>query len=154
MLPPCTLWVDPGGMTGCAWLWLAETGWAFFADEYAFLEAGQHIEDTARRYRTTLVLGIEGYHIRPDKPQTDAASAIEMIGVAKYHGLANGARIIIAEPRSPNESDQEKLRALGWWVPGKDDAQSAGCHMMRHLLRAGDLPPVFGERLSAAGLMV
>jgi len=73
MLPPCVLWMDPGMISGLAWLWAG--GESFYASEYPFAEVGGHIEDTCRQYGRGLVLGYETYKVRPDKPQTNARDA-------------------------------------------------------------------------------
>ena len=33
------------------------------------------------------------------------------------------------------------LKALGWWAPGLDDAQSAACHMLRWMMAGNMAPP-------------
>ena len=52
-------------------------------------------------------------------------------------------------PEQRKVATMDKLRMLGWWLPGKDDAQSAGQHMLAWLLRSGNLPP--RERAILAG---
>lgn len=153
MLPPCVLWIDPGGMTGLAWLWQENGGSRFWADEYPFQEAGQHIEDTCQRYGPALWIGWETYQVTRGEPQANARDAIEPIGAARYLAGKYGCRVLMeGERHTPKPHEREWLQAAGWWVPGKNDAQSAACHMMRWLLRAGQMPPEVTDRVS--GVMV
>lgn len=149
MLPPCVLWIDPGGMTGLAWLY--ESGAAFYADEFGFQDAGEQIESTCIRWGPALFIGWERYWIDRNRPQTDAASAIEVIGVARWHAQRARCHILPeANPYTPKPPDRAQLEAIGWWVKGKDDAQSAACHMLRWLRKTGNLPPAVAQRLSEA----
>ena len=142
MLPPVVLWIDPGLMTGLAWLWAAPGGYEFHADEFGFMEAGTSIESTCMTYGQNLWVGWERYTIDQRRPQTNAADAIEMIGVARRLATTHLCRILTpGQQHTPKPFDRERLQALGWWVPAKKDAQSAACHMMLWLLRTGQMPP-------------
>lgn len=151
MLPPCVLWIDPGGDTGLAWLWLEDGTRKFWATEYPFAEACQAIEDTCRLYGPALFVGWETYQVRAGEPQHNARDAIEPIGMARWCAIKHGCHILQEAARhTPDRDDQEWLRAAGWWVPGKDDAQSAAAHMRRWLLRSGQMPPEVTDKVSAA----
>lgn len=127
-------------MTGLAAL--VNTGTLFYADEYGFMEAGSSIERMARYYGPNLWVGWERYTIDVRRPQTSAASAIEMIGVARRIATLNLCRILpAAQQHTPKPVDRERLRAIGWWLPGKKDAQSAACHLLSWLQREGEVPP-------------
>jgi hypothetical protein len=142
MLPPCVLWIDPGKMTGLAWLWQVNAGTSFWADEFAFQEAGQHIADTCARFGPTLAVGWETYRVDRSLPQTNARDAIEPIGVARWHAQKYGCRILPEGQRhTPTPADRQLLTRIGWWVPGKNDAQSAAWHMHNWCVRTGNLPP-------------
>lgn len=139
MLPPVVLWIDPGLMTGLSWLL---NGWDFHADEYGFMEAGTKIENTCADFGRSCWVGWERFKIGPHTPPLDAHHAIEMIGVARRYGWRNGCRILTeAQQHTPTALDQQRLKAIGWWVPGKKDAQSAACHMLSWLMRQGEVPP-------------
>jgi hypothetical protein len=141
---PVIMWVDPGKMTGLAWLL---GGVEFHADEYGFDAAADRIEHTCRRYGPTLAIGWERYTILASMPQTDAAHAIEMIGVTRRYARRGHCHILPeAAQHTPGPFDRKVLETLGWWVKGRDDAQSAAAHMLRYLMRSGTLPP----RVSAA----
>jgi hypothetical protein len=149
MLPPCVLWIDPGGMTGLAWLY--DTGRAFWCDEHDFQTACARIEDTCHRYQNTLAIGWETYQVTRREPQTNARDAIEPIGAARYLAGKHGCLVLPEAPRhTPKPHEREWLQAAGWWVRGKDDAQSAACHMYRWLLRSGQMPPGVTGRVSEA----
>lgn len=142
MLPPMVLWIDPGLMTGLAWLWGDPgQGWQFEAGEYEFEQAGHLIHSTAA-HGDLCWIGWERYDINTRLPQTDAHHAIEMIGVARYAARSRRCRVLTAaQQHTPKPLDRQRLQALGWWRPGKDDAQSAACHMLNWLLRANEVPP-------------
>jgi hypothetical protein len=147
MIHPMVMWMDPGGDSGLAWLW--DTGTRFHADEFRLPQLVYQIEDTCSRYRRYAAVGWERYFPIPGKPQTNAADAIEPIGVLKSAAIRYGCTILKpAEPRTPDASEHQQLEAIGWWVPGKDDAQSAAGHMLRYCRRSGNLPPAVAAILS------
>lgn len=140
MLPPAVLWIDPGLMTGFARL---ESGIYFSADEREFMDAGHLIVGITAYYGASLAIGWERFTIFEDThkltPQPEAA---EIIGLARYHATANRCRILPdAAPGERKPATMAMLRKIGWWVPGKDDAQSAAQHMLAWLLRTDEVPP-------------
>lgn len=137
MLPACVLWIDPGGMSGLARL--EDHGQKFHAGEWGFQDACTRIGGLAQHYRSSLWIGWERYRIDVSRPQDDAYDAIGVSRVAEFLGNAHGCRIL--DPQDPgdrNVASPAMLRQMGWWVPGKDDAQSAAQHMAAWLMR---LPP-------------
>jgi hypothetical protein len=144
-LPPAVLWIDPGKMTGLA-LYHHPFGQANSYGEYAchefdFEAAGGHIKAFCEMYQDYLSVGWEKFTIFPKTPAADAHHAIEMIGVARYHALRYHCRILTpAAPEQRKMATREMLEAIGWWVPGKDDAQSAAQHLLAWLLRTGNTP--------------
>jgi hypothetical protein len=142
LLPPCVLWMDPGMITGLAWLWLTDAGLppGFHTDEYPFAEVGDHVEDTCRRFGQGLVLGYETYKVRPNMPQTNARDAMEPIGVLRHYGLRYGCRIVHADPGDRLVMTRAILTAFGWWPKGKKDAASATQHLAAWCLRENCLP--------------
>ena len=148
MIWPVVMWIDPGLDSGIAWLW--ESGTMFAAMEFRFNEAADQIEDTCSRFGPSCAVGWEAYHPRPDKPQTNAADALEVIGVARRYATKHRCYILRpAEPCTPKTHDRLELEAIGWWVPGKDDAQSAANQMLKWCRRSGNLPPREAAILSA-----
>lgn len=136
-LPPVVLWCDPGGMTGIA----IYSGGHFAADEYAFQDACFLVDGWCMANGKGLWIGWERYAPIPGRPQKDAHTALEPIGVMRYLATLHGCRILPeAQQHTPDRADRERLQALGWWVPGKDDAQSAAAHMLRWMMREHLLP--------------
>jgi hypothetical protein len=137
---PVVLWIDPGQMTGIAWLY--ESGTQFRAAEYDFFGAAMRIEQTALQFGPVCAMGWERYTIRPGVPQTNAYDAIGMIGAARYFATRYRCHILDpAPPMTPTPHDRRRLEAIGWWTPGKDDAQSAASHMLKWLERSRNVPP-------------
>lgn len=149
MIWPTVMWIDPGDMTGIAWLLAGGT--SFQVDEYPFNDAAFQIEQWCAAHQGTLAIGWERYTIRRDKPQTHAYDALGIIGCARYFSAKYGChQLPPAEQHTPKTFERKQLEAIGWWVPGKDDAQSAANHMLRYLRRSGNLPPREAAILSAA----
>jgi hypothetical protein len=136
------LWADPGGMTGVAVWWPvpgAEPG--FIAAEYDFTTAASQVDEVCKHFGDRLDVGWEDFIIRPKTPPSDAHHALEMIGVIRWAMLRNGCRQIgPAQPEQRKAATRDMLEAIGWWRPGKDDAQSAAAHMLSWMLRTGQVP--------------
>lgn len=141
MLPPAVMWVDPGGMTGIALYTRFES--KLEVDEYPFQRAGEVIWNYLRHFRGNIAVGWERFTILPDTHKlTPQPEAIEVIGVTRFLAMSFSARMLTpANQHTPDKLDQARLKALGWWRPGKDDAQSAAAHMLNWMLREGELPP-------------
>ena len=141
MLPPVVMWVDPGGMTGIA-LYLTFEG-KLEVDEFPFQRAGEVIWNHMTHFRSALHVGWERFTILPDTHKlTPQPEAIEVIGVTRFLAGVFGCRVLSpASQHTPDKTDQARLKALGWWTPGKNDAQSAAAHMLNWMLVAGELPP-------------
>lgn len=138
-LPEYILVIDPGLITGLAWL---AHGLEFWADEFAFMEAGTNIEQVCQTYGSQLVVLWERFDIRPRTPPQNAADAIEMIGVTRRAATRALCRVLTpAGQHTPKPHERRILQALGWWVPAKNDAQSAACHLLNWLLREQIAPP-------------
>lgn len=149
MIPPFVMWCDPGLMTGLSWLWAG--GICHYAAEWDFDGAADQIERSCEQLGPQLSVGWEAYHIRVNLPQTHAHTAIEMTGVIKRYARKHGC--VLLEPADPAErkkATRAMLVQLGWWVPGKDDAQSAAQHMLAWLMRTGNLPPHVSAVVSEA----
>jgi len=147
VIAPLVLWIDPGGMTGLA-VYEAVSG-GFEADEFEFHEACSRIEWYCQTFRGTLAIGWERYTPRPDKPQTNAADALCPIGVARYVSRKYRCLVLPEGPQmTPKTADRKLLADIGWWVPGKNDAQSAAHHMLKWMMRSGNVPPAIGEKVS------
>lgn len=138
-LPPAVLWIDPGKDTGLAFY--ARHSSSFMATEGPFMYAAMAIEDVCGRWQSALSVGWEQFTIRPTTPPADAHHAIEMIGVARLWAMRHGCTILTAATQEQRKvATQEMLEALGWWLPGKDDAQSAAQHALAWMMRSNALP--------------
>jgi hypothetical protein len=147
MLPPAVLWIDPGGMTGLA---RYEHG-QFTVDERPFEPACGLIWYMTAYYGPRLWVGWERYKPLPGKPQTNAADALEVIGVARFSAIEHDCVVLPeAAPGDRLTATMARLKAIGWWAPGKDDAQSAAQHMLAWMERVGEVPPREREILRAA----
>lgn len=144
------LWIDPGKMTGLA-LYVPElaakdhqmAGFppGFWAAEEEFERAGDHIEGITMRWNITMRAGWEHFRVHSRTPGDDAHHAIEMIGVARRAIMKAGC--VQLGPAMPDQRLVAKpalLEAVGWWLPGRDDAQSAAQHMLAYMLRTGMVP--------------
>lgn len=138
------LWIDPGKMTGLA-VWMPAgsslPGHEFWADEFEFMMAGNQIESICAWYGPSLRAGWEHFYVHEKTPGDDAHHAIEMIGVARraitrYQCVQVGP----AQPKQRLMATPRMLEAIGWWLPGKDDAQSAAQHLLAYMLRTGNVP--------------
>ena len=141
MLPPVTMWIDPGLMTGIAVYYRYEN--KFEVDEYPFQRAGEVLWHRMSHFGSSIAVGWERFTIGPETHKlTPQAEAVEIIGVARF--LAGVWRCRLLTPAAPGDRDtatMAMLEKLGWWLPGKDDAQSAAQHMLAWMLRANELPP-------------
>lgn len=133
-------------MTGLAVL----VGTAFWADEYPFQLTGSWIESMCVSWRDHLAIGWERFIIDAGThKKTRQPEAMEIIGVARYFAARYGCQILTpADPHTPDKADQAALKALGWWVPGKNDAQSAAAHLLNWLIRANCLPAEYATVLA------
>jgi hypothetical protein len=121
----------------------------FYADEHPFQDAGNAIHVLAMAYGSGLALGWERFIIGPQTHKlTSQPEAMQMIGVCRWLAGFYGCRVLPpAQQHSPTKTEQAALRAIGWWVAGKDDAQSAACHMYRWMKARNELPPAVRQAL-------
>jgi hypothetical protein len=121
----------------------------FEADEFAFTAACARIENMCELYRNRLWMGYERFDITSNTHKmTRQDDALHVIGVCRYLAQKWDVRLLEpAQQASPTTAERAKLKALGWWVPGKDDAQSAAAHLLRYLVREREVPPREAEIL-------
>ena len=137
--PLAVLWIDPGLATGFAGLDHGQ----FWADEFDWNAACDKITGYANYYRSMLYIGWERFTIRPDthkmSPQPEA---YEFPGVIRYINHVYGCPLLSpAQPSERNVATPAMLKAIGWWTPGKDDAQSATQHLLACMIRSYCVPP-------------
>lgn len=137
------LWIDPGKMTGLAFWAPWHQEWITEIDEHDFMSAAERISGYCAVHRSWLLVGWEHFTIgaRTHQKTADAHHAIEMIGVARLAAQFHGCQILpVAQPGDRNPATRQMLEALGWWRPGKDDAQSAAQHLLAWMLRVNRVP--------------
>jgi hypothetical protein len=150
MLPAVVLAIDPGGMTGLAvYSRLYKPGQRFWCDELPPYEACKHVEYLCSMYASSLAIFWERFTIgqaTAKMTRKGVNQTIEVIGVCRYMALRHECQTLMEAPQAtPSATEQVVLRKLGWWVPGKNDAQSAAGHMYRWMLRSGNAPPAVLE---------
>jgi hypothetical protein len=145
---PAILAIDPGLITGIATLQMGE----FRATELPFQEACRTIHGLCARWAGSLSVGWERFDITPGTHKlTRQPEAVQVIGVARYFAELHGCRVLPPfGQHTPDAADRARLQAIGWWVPGQDDAQSAACHLLRLLLADGTAPPGVVAKLAEA----
>lgn len=113
----------------------------FWTTEDQFLAAGDHIEGITMRWNIALRAGWEHFRVHARTPGDDAHHAIEMIGVAR-RAIAKASCVQIgpAMPDQRKPATMAMLKAIGWWLPGCDDSQSASQHLLSYMLRTGTVP--------------
>jgi hypothetical protein len=140
------MWIDPGGQTGFAWLFKG----IFGAHEVSWDEACRQLEVACQSWGSQLHIGYERFTILPSthklSPQPEA---YELPGVIKF--LTKKYGCVLLEPAQPSERlsvSTGELKALGWWTPGLDDAQSASRHLLAWLRRENCVPPALATALA------
>jgi hypothetical protein len=113
--PPQLIWIDPGGMTGMAWLFKG-ISYHFGAGEYPFGEACEKLERYCQSWAGQFWIGYEKFTILPSthklSPQPEA---YEFPGVIKF--LAARYRCTLLQPAQPSErlsATPAELKALAW----------------------------------------
>jgi hypothetical protein len=126
----------------------------FEAKELPFGLACSEVDQVCAAWTNRLAIGWEAFTINSEthkKTREGINDAMHVIGVCRYLTDKHGCRFLgEAHQHTPGPDDRDRLRRLGWWVPGKDDAQSAACHMLRWLKRSGELTPE--QRVIAYGV--
>ena len=132
--------IEGGGQTGPGGL--GDGGPSFLADESPPLEAAGRIEDTCRTWGQSLAILWERYDIRTKLPQTHAYDAIGINFTARWMAARYHCQILTpAQQHTPSTAERHELEAIGYWVKGKNDAQSAAWHLLHYLRQSGNLPP-------------
>lgn len=133
--------LDPGQTTGVALYDAYElpitapaVGTSFWSAEYDFRSVCQLIRIWTTKLQFDLDVVSEPYKI--DKAQ--APWSLEVIGVARYFSQEQtGQDLITKYGRSPGFCTDERLKALGWYRPGKRNANSATRQLLIHLVANG-----------------
>ena len=146
--PAHLLWIDPGGMTGFAWLFDGVYG----TFEHPFGESCRVLEAACQAWGPLLHIGYERFTILPSTHKLHPEpEAYEFPGVIK--AMAHKYRCVLLPPAAPSDrlmTSPAELKALGWWLPGKNDAQSAAMHLLSWMKRENCVPPELEAKLARA----
>lgn len=136
--PDVVMWLDPGLTTG--WAMLAN-GVEFSSDQCGFYPLGELVESYGRVYRRRMAISWERYIVTSGGSRTGtAAPSLETIGMVRWLCLSHDIMLLRPMPSSTRKlGSEEKLKQLGWYVPGKRHANDAAMHMLSWLLREGKL---------------
>ena len=146
MIPEHVAWIDPGGMTGIAVYSRPNVpDMQFWCDEFPFHQACERVERMCDMYGAVLAVGWERYTITGQshkKTPQGQETALKVIGWCEHMAWKRKCQVLPpAQQASPSAAERAALQRLGWWVPGKDDAQSAAAHMLRWMLASRNAPP-------------
>lgn len=134
-LPQFILGIDPGKKSGVALLDLfTETCGGV---EVPFEQYGDHIEDLIARLRPDVVC--ESFVINANTVKnTQAPWSLESLGVARFLARKYGCRFTTLAPSSAKRfATDERLRRLGWRIPGKGHLADAQRQALLHAVNAG-----------------
>lgn len=126
---PKIMTIDPGPSTGLS-LWDSDSGDGPFATILPRVEAEDFV---AERIPAVDVVIIEIFVISQGtiKKSRAGAESIEMIGMTRYLCRINDTPLLESRPADVMRfATDEKLKRIGWYVPGPDHARDA----LRHLL--------------------
>lgn len=130
------LGVDPGKKTGVALFdLLTETmvnGWEVLDDRLGFL-----LEETIAEYHPAVVS--EAFVINTATVRnTQAHWSLEGIGIARYLSKKHGVHFEVqAQSSAKRFATNERLHALGWYVPGKGHLADAQRQVLLYVTKHG-----------------
>lgn len=124
--------IDPGKTTGWA-AWNSETD-KFLAGQMPLFEFLYWYETSMTGDFETVV---ESYIITAGTlTKSRQYWSLEGIGAIKYLAERDGRKVTMQSPAEAKKfATPEKLKAVGWWVPGKDHAQDAARHLLVFVVR-------------------
>jgi hypothetical protein len=130
---PYILAIDPGQISGAAWIARADLA-SFDSIQLAFPAICRMIKTYTEAWRTTLDVVAERFTIGPKTYRRLGAEwPLQVIGIARFYSMEHtGQDLIMYEQNPPFASDQ-RLKALGWWRPGQEDANSAARQVLKHM---------------------
>lgn len=135
----CVIWLDPGAVTGMAW-WDPGTE-VFGSWQYEPGDLYKRIDYLTERYEGRIDLGYENFLIA-GRGFGNPKPSMEVIGELKKGAAEGRYRLLKPMPSSARKlGNVVLLRRLGWYKPGKDDANDASMHLLAYLLRERLLPP-------------
>lgn len=148
LAPWTVIWVDPGKITGLAWLTRypgpsPDPVYGYCEDD--FRDTCHHVEHLLTRHANprSVMLGWEDYRLGRKQGQvmTEAPWSLEMIGVMRWFGTRYGVHTDSAEAGARSMVTRPLLREMGWLpAPGMKDAFAATQHLVAFLMRQQAVP--------------
>lgn len=120
--------VDPGKMTGLAWL----IDGVFLSVDLPALDACNKVSQLLQsRDGRSAILAIERYNITAQTIKlTRQYDALETIGVCRWLAHIHGVQFILqAASTAQRCGNRDVLRTLGWWKPGGDHLNKAAAQV-------------------------
>jgi hypothetical protein len=139
-MPEFILGVDPGELTGLAFLHTRAPLTSFGGWELDLYQGGALIKDICEQCGPRLHVVCEQFTIsmRTVKNTPTAHYSIEMIGVARYFcQVYTGWDLTLYEQKPPFSTD-DRLKAMGWYHPTPNGhLNDAGRQVLKHLVECG-----------------
>ena len=139
ILPAQTIWLDPGQVTG--WAYLTDH-YKFHSGQNNFMSLGTQLEMACSIHGESLWIGWESFVINPATASKHGSEwPLQVIGVARY--LAEKYECTMLPPRAPATRELgslQKLKRLGWYTPGQPHANDAASHLLAYMISSHALP--------------
>lgn len=134
-LPRFVLGIDPGKTTGVALYDLLTEH--IDGAELAEDEVGRWLETIIFQVRPAVV--IESFTITQHTARNSQAPwSLEIIGMARHFAAKHGCSFTLQRPADAKAfSTDARLKALGWWRPGKGHMADAQRHTLLFLAKNG-----------------
>lgn len=129
--------VDPGGTTGYAW-WMEGDSRPAVAEEKP-LEFLRTADGWLSALGSQTIVACERFTIGSQtRAKTQQTDALEQIGALRYLASKHGAEFVLQAPADAKRfATDARLKALGWWVPGKGHGMDACRHLLLRLASDG-----------------
>lgn len=127
--------IDPG-LTSGVFMRDTTTG-ATTGYEMDFAQLAEYMDSYWGEIRTIIV---ERYTITPETAKKSRQNgALEVIGMMRYFSLASaeGPLILQSPADAKRFSTDDRLKAVGWWIPGQGHTMDAARHMLLHCVKSG-----------------
>ena len=118
----------------------SDLGGSFMCGELDFLNICESIRLWTRHFHDRMDVVAEEFRINIHTAKnTQQTWSLEVIGVARYFSwMACGQDLIISgRPAAMNFSTDDRLKAMGWYVPGRPHGRAASRHLLHYLVKHG-----------------
>lgn len=142
------VWFDPGKTTGMA-VYDTDTT-RFTSGQYTDGELHDTFEALILTHGNQVEAGWELYIQTPrPRPGSQAKHSLGAIDIIVNLCEQYGVTVLKGQPSSARafKSTIVFLRRLGWYLPGRQHANDAACHLFRHLIRQRPVPENIRKRL-------